>query len=351
MALRQSFLPVITDLGVIKGLYAITPTNFSGLETSFNLSRGSVPVQKQTLKASTLLQPRLSTFMASVWDHTPSVLRQYEQFAEWIPIDYIMPSSMWTQSTIGARKDSFDGVMMTCLKTGFTTQIGAAITTPPSLGNVSPTLQLKANTPFANVDGPVFFDFNWVDLFAANFPSKTPASIQVTGQPGAADLLAYVIMGGQPVAGQITQNTIRIVKVIRGNIATGARVFTFRVFDQSEATPFPAISVITSTTGGSLGAATYTYRVSAIIGGIESICSAGVAITTTGASSRNTISWPLIPGATGYNVFGRTTNKKFTLSPLGAAVSSFTDDGSQTLTGADPISQNFTDVTLTATVS
>lgn len=451
LALKQSFLPVVTDIGKVVGLFAIPLTTFAGTETTFNLSVGSVSISLKTLPTTNQIV-RIPQYMAAVFTHAQSFSKAYAQYAEWIPIEAIAPSSSWLNNHLTYGLSYFSGILLTCLQQGFTAQIGAPIVSPPSVGNPAATMNLTVNTPFANVDGATFFDFNWVDIFKAGFPTKTPASIQVTAQPGQADLLAYIIMSGQPVVGQIVQNTVRIVKVVKGNIPTGSRVFTFRIFDQSEASPMAAPTIVTTTTGGTLAPGTYGYRVSAVINGNESIASAQVSpvipsapaaptlgqqaggaiaattyfvkvtyvtpkgetvasteaslavalnnllvvtspvagqgatgynvyvSTTTGTETKqnatpisigtnwveptsgliagsaapgntgsNALTWPAIAGATSYLVYGRQTMKL--LKTLASTVTSYTDTGADAPGTQNPILNNYTDVTLTATVS
>lgn len=109
--------------------------------------------------------------------------------------------------------------------------------------------------------------------------------------------------------------------LVHGEIDTRAKV----------ATP-TAPTVTTSGTGGTLAAATYSYRVAALSSYGETVPSAAGAVVTTGTTSATTVTWSSVTGATGYAVYGRTA------SPTGGEVTerllarttalSWTDDGS-----------------------
>jgi hypothetical protein len=89
----------------------------------------------------------------------------------------------------------------------------------------------------------------------------------------------------------------------------------------------------TATTGGTLAAATYFYRVSAIMAAgadgsvFETLaCAEGAGQITTGSTSTVTITWTAIPGATGYRVYGRATGAEKLIATLGNVLT-FTDTG------------------------
>lgn len=92
----------------------------------------------------------------------------------------------------------------------------------------------------------------------------------------------------------------------------------------------------TATTGGTLAAGTYSYRVSALDGlGGETLVSAATTQATTGATSTVTVNWGAVTGATGYKVFGRTAGSELLLATVGATTT-WTDTGSVTPSGALP---------------
>lgn len=96
----------------------------------------------------------------------------------------------------------------------------------------------------------------------------------------------------------------------------------------------------TATTGGTLAAGTYSYRVSAIDGaGGETLASAETAQATTGATSTVTVNWGAVSGATGYKVYGRTAGAQLLIATVGA-VTTYVDTGAVTPAGALPVSNN-----------
>ena len=97
-----------------------------------------------------------------------------------------------------------------------------------------------------------------------------------------------------------------------------------------------AVAVATATTGGTLAAATYGYRVSALYPWGESVASAEVQVTTTGTTSENTISWTLPTGATAAKIYGRTVGGELYIAQVAAGTSTYLDTGSVTPAGALP---------------
>ena len=92
----------------------------------------------------------------------------------------------------------------------------------------------------------------------------------------------------------------------------------------------------TSTTGGTLAAATYFYKVTAVNGIGETIGSNEQSIITTGTTSSNTVSWSAVSGATGYRIYrGTATGAENTYYVVGA-VTSFVDTGAASTAGTTP---------------
>lgn len=92
----------------------------------------------------------------------------------------------------------------------------------------------------------------------------------------------------------------------------------------------------TSTTGGTLAAGTYFYRVSALYAGGESLASAETSQITTGATSTVTVNWGAVANATGYRIYGRATGAEQLIGTVGAGVTTFLDTGSASPSGALP---------------
>lgn len=92
----------------------------------------------------------------------------------------------------------------------------------------------------------------------------------------------------------------------------------------------------TSTTGGTLAAGTYSYRVTAVMNGTESGPSTAKTQVTTGATSTVTITWTAVGGAGSYKVYGRTGGSELLMATVTAPTVQFIDDGSLTPAGALP---------------
>jgi fibronectin type 3 domain-containing protein len=92
----------------------------------------------------------------------------------------------------------------------------------------------------------------------------------------------------------------------------------------------------TATTGGSLAAATYSYRLSKVLGGMETLASSAVTQVTTGATSTVTLSWTNDPSASSYNVYGRTGGSEVLLATLPAGSTGYVDTGAATPNAAIP---------------
>ena len=98
----------------------------------------------------------------------------------------------------------------------------------------------------------------------------------------------------------------------------------------------------TSTSGGTLAAATYYYVMTAINAVGETIASAEASQATTGASSTVTLAWSAVSGATGYKLYRATaTGNETYLTTLGA-VTTYTDTGAITPGTAVPPVANTT---------
>lgn len=113
-----------------------------------------------------------------------------------------------------------------------------------------------------------------------------------------------------------------------------------RLYAGSPVIPVPPLLLTssTTTTGGTLAASlTVAYRVTAIVGGVETAPSARLTSATGSGTATNTITinWTGVVGATGYKVYGRVNGSEQLMATLGV-VSTWTDDGSVTPSGAVP---------------
>lgn len=101
----------------------------------------------------------------------------------------------------------------------------------------------------------------------------------------------------------------------------------------SQNLPAPKALVATSTgSGGSIGAGTYTYWVSATSAqGNETLASSPATIVISAATSLNSVNltWSSVAGATSYRIYGRssTASSSGLLATIGVSSTSFKDDG------------------------
>lgn len=97
-------------------------------------------------------------------------------------------------------------------------------------------------------------------------------------------------------------------------------------------------SVTTSGSGGTLTAATYSYRVVAVLGTGVSLPSAAVTVVVAaGTTNSNTINWTAIPGVSAYKVYGRTGGSELLIATTSAGAVSYIDTGAITPSGALPV--------------
>lgn len=110
------------------------------------------------------------------------------------------------------------------------------------------------------------------------------------------------------------------------------------VYADQRPTPAQAASS-TATTGGTLAAATYSYRVSFVVNGIETQASAAKTQVTTGATSTVTVDMTgktVSPTWTSMKVYGRTGGSELLMATVASPTLTFVDDGSATPSGALP---------------
>ena len=92
-----------------------------------------------------------------------------------------------------------------------------------------------------------------------------------------------------------------------------------------------------STTGGTLAAATYYYKVTALNGSGETTGSTEVSVTTTGTTSSVALTWTAVPGATSYRIYRGTAAASENVYYTSTS-NSFTDTGAANTGGTVPVS-------------
>lgn len=105
--------------------------------------------------------------------------------------------------------------------------------------------------------------------------------------------------------------------------------------------PSVAPTGTTATTGGTLAAGTYSYRVSLVYGTLETAPSPARAIVTTGTTSTTTVDFSaLVPTSgqlpTQVKVYGRTGGSELLMGTVTLPTTTFTDTGAATPAGALP---------------
>lgn len=85
---------------------------------------------------------------------------------------------------------------------------------------------------------------------------------------------------------------------------------------------------------GTLGTATYYYRISAINANGETLASTETSLAITGPAGVN-VNWVAVTGATGYKVYGRSTGAELLIATVGL-VTTYLDSGAITPSGALP---------------
>lgn len=98
----------------------------------------------------------------------------------------------------------------------------------------------------------------------------------------------------------------------------------------------------TATTGGTLTAATYYYKITALNSIGETLPSTEVSIATTGSTSANTVTWSAVTGATGYKIYRGTAAGAESVFYTVGSVTTFTDTGAANTAGTPPTTNTTT---------
>jgi hypothetical protein len=98
-------------------------------------------------------------------------------------------------------------------------------------------------------------------------------------------------------------------------------------------------STSASTSGGSLATGTYYYKVTAIIGSVETIASWEKSQAVTGPTGSVTVSWSAVSGASSYKVYRSTTTESQDVRIKTTSSTSYVDDGTAPEASATPPAQ------------
>lgn len=126
-------------------------------------------------------------------------------------------------------------------------------------------------------------------------------------------------------------------------VGPGSYSSTIKVGLISKIIAAPAAPTLTaSASGGTLSAATYSYKVSAINAIGETLASAATtSVVAAGTTNSIAISWTAVSGATSYKVYGRTGSAELFIAAV--SETSYTDTGAITPAGAPPSTAATTD--------
>ena len=165
----------------------------------------------------------------------------------------------------------------------------------------------------------------------------TKETVRIAAVSGTTLTLASALVNDQAAgAAVVSQSRFRISLANEANGSTGV----FGTAGAALVLPYLATpqNVLASniTTGGSLVAGAYSYRVSACNANGETLSSAAAGITVPSGTATNmvAISWDAVTGATSYKIYGRTAGAELLIGM--ATDVAFTDTGAVTPAGALP---------------
>lgn len=104
--------------------------------------------------------------------------------------------------------------------------------------------------------------------------------------------------------------------------------------------PAPNQNALATAGGGSLGAATYFYKVTALVNRLDGTTGetspSNEQSIATGASGTNTVTWGAVAGATGYRIYRGTASNGENVYYQVGAVTTFADTGAASTGGSPP---------------
>ena len=146
---------------------------------------------------------------------------------------------------------------------------------------------------------------------------------------------------------ELTFLTVAGVAEYTLNPSSNTQVFGLSTEARKATLYAPQPTTATATSGGTLAADTYSYRVTAIKDSYgETLPCTAVTQITTGATSTVTLTWTAISGASGYRVYGRTSGSELLLKELSADVLTWTDTAALTPAGTLPTTTELVEMIL-----
>jgi hypothetical protein len=160
-------------------------------------------------------------------------------------------------------------------------------------------------------------------------PSALTVRLSLIPQGGSIDG-THLLLGDQVIPGNTTLD-FDLSTIMRAGDQLAA---------QSQSLPGPTgLSATGSTTGGTLAAATYYYKLTGVNANGETVASAEVSVGTSGATSSVALAWSRQLGVTSYKLYRSTSsNTEALLATIsGGATTSYTDTGTATSGGSVPL--------------
>lgn len=141
----------------------------------------------------------------------------------------------------------------------------------------------------------------------------------------------------------MSNRTAKINDVVSYRNAAGKTTDVVVLGTQGGAPGAGDFTVTGATTGGTLAAATYSYKVTAVVTGVEtpaSVAETGVVASgTTGSVTIDfTVGLASFPTATAWKVYGRTAGTELLIATITAPTATYIDTGAVTPAGAQPAS-------------
>jgi len=265
--ITQSILPIVMPDGRLYGFYPISEHTFTGTETSFALSQGSVPITTVTLAPKVYTnvydEQRVEQYMAAQWPSNTEGVFPWRGYEELVTVDQpqnIGTYSWWSMPVNHIMKHFGRGILWNALM--FNMNQTPFVPTPPEPPVVTTPQVLQWATSLnqqAFSQDCAFIDFNWVNLFQAvivSDPSQegngvVPMSISTVSNPTGGYFKASVVTGatvGQTIypGGGAVFNTVRILRL--QDPPAGTYTFNFNItytLNGSNTMNVPAVLTLT----------------------------------------------------------------------------------------------------------